>query len=629
MKRFARRGAGLAALALLTTVAAAGCGGGGASTGASSVNATGGYGKLPPAAPGPEHAGTITWAETPGFAPTWIFPIYTAAADDINDTNQFESLMWRPLYWLSNGVEPTETKSMSLGNEPVWSNGDRTVTVTLKSNYKWSNGQPVTSKDVLFWFDEVKAGLAENASNWGPYSPGVGIPDQVASVTTPNASTFVVNLKKTVNPEWFQLDELGAVTPIPSAQWARASASGPLLDFTNPANAKKIFDYLTAASEKESTYATNPLWQTVDGPYRLTAFNDSTGSFTMVPNNGYGGPHAAKMSTLSAVTFTSDTAEFDAVRAGNIDVGYMPLVDIKQAKTVELGGYNVFGYPYFGFNYVAYNFLDTTGDFNHIIGQLYVRQAIAHLENEQGYINAFFGGAGDQAYGPVPTVPTSPFTPADAKTDPYPYSVSAAVSLLKSHGWTVHPGGTDVCAKAGTGPGECGAGIPAGTNMAFNLVYATSPGIIGEECTALASAARQAGFDISLSSSNFNYIVTNLDDPVPGAKSYIDKWATEDYGGFTDSTYPTQLGVFNGPGALNEGEYNTPQADTLISNSVTSGDPAAVKAEASYLTESQPGLFQPNPDSITVWKTNISGTPDSFSNQTQSILTPEFWYYTK
>lgn len=289
-------------------------------------------------------------------------------------------------------------------------------------------------------------------------------------------------------------------------------------------------------------------------------------------------------------------------------------------------GYNAYGYPDFGFNYVAYNFLDTTGDFNHIIAQLYVRQALAHLEDEAGYIKAFFGGAGGQAYGPVPSLPSSPFTPSDAKTDPYPYSVPDAISLLKGHGWAVHPGGTDVCAKAGTGPGECGAGISAGTKMAFNLIHATTPGIIGEQVTALASAARQAGFNISLSSSNFNYIITNYDDPVPGAKSYINKWATEDYGGFTN---PTTLGIFNGPGAENEGEYNSATANKLINASVTGGNPAAVKAEASYLTQNQPGLFQPNPDWITVWKTSLSGTPDSFANQTQSVLTPEFWYCTK
>jgi peptide/nickel transport system substrate-binding protein len=196
-----------------------------------------------------------------------------------------------------------------------------------------------------------------------------------------------------------------------------------------------------------NTYATNPLWQVVDGPY----------------------------------------------------VGYLPLDDIKQVKLVESSGYNVFGYPSFGFSYITYNFADTTGDFNNIIAQLYVGQALAHLEDEQGYIKAFLGGAGGAAYGPVPAVPQTPYTPTNAMTDPYPFSVSAAVSPLKSHGWTVNPGGTDTCAQAGTGPGECGAGIPAGTKLAFNLIYANSPAALGEECTAFASEAASAGINIHLS----------------------------------------------------------------------------------------------------------------------------------
>jgi peptide/nickel transport system substrate-binding protein len=102
----------------------------------------------------------------------------------------------------------------------------------------------------------------------------------------------------------------------------------------------------------------------------------------------------------------------------------------------------------------------------------------------------------------------------------------------------------------------------------------------------------------------------------------------EDFGGFTDSTYPTQLGVFNGPGSLNEGDYNNPEANALINASVSSGDPTAVKAEASFLTANQPGLFQPNPDGIVVWKDNISGPVASFSSLTQFALNPEFWWFT-
>ena len=315
------------------------------------------------------------------------------------------------------------------------------------------------------------------------------------------------------------------------------------------------------------------------------------------------------------------------MRTGSIDVGYLPLGDITQVKVIESRGYDVFGYPDFGFNYVTYNFADTTGDFNNIIAQLYIRQALAHLEDEQGYIKAFFGGAGGLAYGPIPSVPRSPFTPVDAVTDPYPFSVADAISLLKSHGWTVNTSGTDACAKAGAGPGECGAGIPAGTKLAFNLIYVSYP-VIGEEVTDLASEAASAGITIHLQSSNFDYVITNYDNPVPADKPYIDKWAMIDFGGFTDSAYPTQLGVFNGPGAYNVGSYNNPMANTLINASVTSGSPAAVEAEASYLTENQPGLFQPNSDTVVVWKKNISGPQASFASLTQFYLNPEYWYFT-
>ena len=156
---------------------------------------------------------------------------------------------------------------------------------------------------------------------------------------------------------------------------------------------------------------------------------------------------------MQAVPYTSDTAEFNAVLSHSIDIGYMPLTDVPQLSAVKAAGYHVFGYPGWGFAYANYNFADKTGDFNNIINQLYVRQALAHLENEEGYIKAFFHGAGGLAYGPIPSVPTSPYTPADALKNPYPYSVSTAASLLKSHGWNVVPGGTSTCAKPGTGAG--------------------------------------------------------------------------------------------------------------------------------------------------------------------------------
>jgi peptide/nickel transport system substrate-binding protein len=602
------------------------------SSGSSSIGLHGEFGNVPAEATGPQTSGTITVAEPPNSAPTWMLPIVTGAANSVYTVPMFDYQMFRPLYWFFNGVQPKETPAMSLANAPTWTNGNKTVTFTLKPNYKWSDGTPITSKDVLFWYDEMKAAIKASPANWAYYTPSLGIPDQVASISAPNSSTVQMNLTKAVNPTWFWQDQMGVIQPMPAQAWAKSSASGPTLDFTKPSNAAAIYSFLSAQSKSLSTYASNPLWQTVDGPYKLTTFDSTSGAFTMTPNASYGGPHATKESVFQGVPFTSDTAELNAVKAGKVNLGYVPLGDVPQVASLS-STYNEFGYSDFGWSYVAYNFKDPTGDFNNIIKQLYVRQAIAHLEDQAGYIKAFFNGAGGQAYGPVPSIPQSPYTPANAMTNPYPFNPASAEALLKNNGWSIVPNGTDTCIKAGTGPGECGAGIPAGTKLEWNLIYNTSPAVIGEQVQDLASEAKKIGMTINLSSSNFDFMIANYNDP--SAPKTISKWAMEDFGGFTNSTYPTTFGVFNSQGSSNLGGYADPKADSLITASINSPAASAVTSEAAYLTTQQPGLFQPNPDSafgtsaIVVWQKTISGTPASFESLTQAQWNPEYWFITK
>ncbi|MGH3274043.1 MAG: ABC transporter substrate-binding protein, partial [Streptosporangiaceae bacterium] len=513
--------------AAVGATALAACGTSGGSSGASAASGTAGvFGSIPPQS-GTPHAGTVRVAIPPAAAPSWILPVVTAADNSVYTVFSFDYEMWRPLYFEVNGVEPALNDPMSLATQPVWTNNNLTATITLKSNYKWSDGTPVTSADVLFWYHLMQAAVKESPANWAGFSPGIGIPDQVASVTAPNATTVVFNLKSAVNPAWFAESQIAQIQPMPVQAMSKASATGPILDTSDPANAQKVYDYLAGLSKPSADWATNPIWQTVDGPYKLTAFNVTTGAFTMVPNSAYGGPHSADYPTLTTVPFASDAAEVNAIKAGAVDDGYMPLNDFAQLKGLSKT-WNEYGYPDFGWAYADYNFKDTTGDFNNIIKQLYVRQAIAHLENEPGYIKAFFSGAAGQAYGPVPALPKSPYTPANAVHDPYPYSITAAANLLKSHGWTVTPGGTDVCSAPGTAANQCGAGIPAGTQLKFNLIYAADSPLITSMMTDLVSKAKQAGINITLQSSNFDYMISNYLDPYAPANE--NKWAMQDFG---------------------------------------------------------------------------------------------------
>jgi len=352
MTTFGKKGfAGLAlAIASVTALAACSSSGSGSASptstaAAGGVTQPGSIGVIPAAGTASGKAGAITFGYLAADAPNWIMPILPAADNSVYNSFVFEWQLWRPTWFTWNGSSPAVNAALSVANAPTWSNGDKTMTISLKP-WKWSGGGTVSSKDLEFTIDEIKASVKESAANWSNYVPGY-FPDTLTSMSTPDAQTLVINMSKAVNPTWMEEDILD-IPIMPAAAWAKASASGPTLDFTNPANAKKIFDFLTAQSKSVSTYATNPLWQDVYGPYKLTAFNATTGSFSMAPNPDYSGPHASVESNFVGLPFTSDAAQFNAIKSGSVDVAALPAEDNPQIPSLKNEGYNYFGLPAWG-----------------------------------------------------------------------------------------------------------------------------------------------------------------------------------------------------------------------------------------------------------------------------------------
>ena len=627
MTRFGTKRIGGLTLAVAAITALAACTGSATHAPAEpgAVMQPGSIGEIPAAGTPSGTAGSITYALQPGAAPDWILPMPTASSNTVYNVFNFEWQMWPPLYYAPHGSTATVDTALSVANAPIWSNGDKTMSITLK-RWEWSNGQTLSSRDLLFTFEVIKAGVRASRANWAPFVAGF-FPQTIVSMSTPNASTVVVNMSKAVNPTWMEEDILGSIPVMPAAEWSKTSANGSIVNASNPVIAAKVFAFLTAQAKSVSTYATNPLWQTVDGPYKLSSFSGATGAFTMVPNTRYSGPHATPESSYVGVPFGSEASEWNAIKTGTVDVGYVPQLDASQIPQLNGLGYDYYGMPDFADSFMAYNYKDTTGNFNAIASQLYFRQAMQHLEDQAGQIKAYFNGDGDPAYGPIPAYPKSPFLPSDAATNPYPFSTSDAISLLKANGWNVVPNGTDTCAKPGAGPGECGAGIQGGTQLSFNLIYNISPPI-PQQVDDLAADAKAAGIEIATSGSSFNTMVQNYNDSASPANE--NNWAMEDLGGQASPIYPTQLGFLNTGGSGQIGDWSNPRSDALINASVTGTDPAAVTAEASYFTTNVPVLWQPVLDNTWAWKSNISATdPAAFENLTQYDSTPQFWYLTK
>ncbi|MGP8208181.1 MAG: ABC transporter substrate-binding protein [Acidimicrobiales bacterium] len=600
-----------------------------ASASPSSTTLPGALGSVPPQTGAPANGGVVSIAEPPGGGPTYIFPIPPAANTSVDTLDEFDDYMWRALWWSPKGVAPVIDYSQSIGKPPVFSNDNKTVTIHLYPGWKWSDGTPITSKDLAFdyWIEEGAVKLSP--ANDGDYTPGL-YPDNVSSVASPNPSTFVINFTKSYNQNFIFLQELGVLLPLPAHAWSKTSLTGKIIPFDNLASAKAIYKFLNKQSDDLSTYGSNPLWQVVDGPYKIKSFDPATDANTLVANPAYTGPVKPRITEIDDVSFTSVSAEFDQLLTGKLTVGFVDFSDLPQLHTLESDGYSVFGYPDFGFSYVAYNFKDPTGDFDNVISQLYVRQAFAHLQDEAAEIRSrgIFDGAAGEAYGPVPAAPVSPFTPSDATANPYPFSIPAAAKLLSAHGWKVVPNGTTTCQRPGTGAGRCGAGIPKGTSMGpWDLYYANNSPVTAAIDEAWASNLLQVGIKVTLISKTFNYVTGELSDVSNPANDKV--WAMEDFGGFTDDYYPTTNELFNTTGSFNQGGFSLPQLDKDILNSEFSLNNRAVQTELSLVTAEQPGLFQPDEDRIEAFKDTLSGPAASFFDATQYQFSPEYWYFKK
>jgi peptide/nickel transport system substrate-binding protein len=582
------------------------------------------YGALPPVGGSAKDGGTVTFGQINGQSPNYIFPITLAADSSVYNAYEFQNYFFEPLYWGTQGTVPSLNPQVGLGGTPTYTNGGKTVTFSVKQGYKWSNGAAVDANDVIFFIDLLKAAVKESAANFGNYTPGF-LPDNVLSAKATSKYTVQLDLTKAYNKSFFSDNELSLIIPLPSTAWDVDAAGGAPLDYTKPADAKLIYDYLAKAAKSLSTYGTNPLWKDVDGPFKLTSYTAATGAFTAVPNKTYGGPVKPKFAELKTETFTTTQAEFNQLIANNLTVGQVDASSLPEVSRIK-SNYSVFGLPDFGFQAGFYNLKDKTGDWGKVISQAYVRQVFAEIEDQPAYVKGLFKDAAVPDYGPVGVAPVSPYAPSNAKSAPYPYSISGAAKVLTSHGWKVVPNGTTTCVKPGTGAGECGAGIPAGTAIAPSMFYDNSPPYFAEQAQALAAAAKEVGINMQLTSKTFSFLVQNYSDAA--AASNDNKWGINDFGGFSVADYPTTHNIFNTGGSFNFGGYSDPKADTLINDAVYGNQANAVTAEASYLTEQQPALFTPAPDFIYAVSTKLSATTvDSFSGLTQFHPVPQDWFF--
>jgi len=567
----------------------------------------------------PTKGGTATFALLPDTKANYIFPMAPIQYFSVANFDQFQVLMVRPLYWFGNNGSVALNDQLSLAAEPQYSDDGKTVTIRLK-NYRWSNGQPVTSRDVEFWMNLLRA----NKTSYAAYLAG-GFPDNVVSMRFPDSQTAVFTLDKQYSSYFFTYNQLSEITPIPQAVWDRTSVNGPVGDYDRtPDGATAVYNFLDSQAKDLSTYATNPLWQVVDGPWHLKSFS-TDGTLEMVPNPSYSGPVKPQLASFKELPFTTDSAEFNVLRAGQVDYGYIPVQDLAQRSYMSSHGYSYQPWTGWQITYVALN--NSSPTVGPIFNQLYVRQAMQHLIDEEGWIKNILKDTGYPTYGPVPLKPTSKFLDAAEQRNPYPFDAAKAVSLLKAHGWDVKPDGVSTCQSPGTGASQCGDGIPAGTKLQFALQYASGSVYLQQEMEAMKSDFSKAGIQLNLTQQPFDSVIANAVPCTPGKPC---GWDVANWGGgwiYAPDYFPTGDEIFASGAGNNNGAFSDPKLDQLIAQTTTDSSLKAIQQYEDYGSQDLPVLWTPVAQGqLSEIRTSLHGTgpQDPIFN-----LTPENWFFTK
>jgi peptide/nickel transport system substrate-binding protein len=398
-------------LALAGAVTLAGCGG------------DGGAGGEPVGDPVP--GGTAIAAVTSDFSA--FNPVTNSALVTMEVIN---FALFTPLVRYTEGfdVEPYLAES--------WDLDERGVTMRLRQDMLWHDGQRVTAEDVKFTFDLAKN--PETASLIG------------------SAFLTMVQQATVVDPHTVRFDFVAPhAQPMDAFWWA------PL--------PRHLLADVAPGQLAQHEFNRNPVGS---GPFRFVSW--SPGESVILEANDRFPQALGGRPLLDRIVFRivpESTTRLTELLTGAIDVNYTVLPDearqVDQQRGVTLTHYPSREFLYIGWNNQREPFRDAR-----------VRRALAHAIDRPALIEALMHGYAEPASSPILA-----FSPMNPGADPLPHDPEAARRLLAEAGYTPGPDGIL------RGPG--------GQPLRFSMM-ASENRLRQDLATVIQNQLRQVGVDVQL-----------------------------------------------------------------------------------------------------------------------------------
>jgi peptide/nickel transport system substrate-binding protein len=328
----------------------------------------------------------------------------------INDTSSSEvsQFIYTNLYDVNNKGEIVVSPWSLAKEAPKVSADGLTYTAKIRTDAKWSNGDPITIDDVVFTF---KTYATEEVG-----SPFYSAFAQVADVKAEGNDTMHIILKGVDSRFIYSLN----------GQIAH----------------KKSFEGLKPEEIQTAKSGKDPASTITSGPYLWKEWVEKQ-HITLEKSPNYWGqkPHIDK---IVHKIYADQNTEVQALIKGEID--FMSTVPVAQLPAIEgAAGIKIYEeagpvYDYVAFNFKADNwpngFVPFTG--------AKTRQAISHAINRQGMVDSVLKGHGSLLNGPF--LPGG-WADSPEVTAKWEYDVAKAKKLLEEDGWKA--GADGILAKDG------------------------------------------------------------------------------------------------------------------------------------------------------------------------------------
>lgn len=529
------------------------------------------------------HHGNVVIALGPLIGINWFLPLRPIAYNSGYDATA-ASLMYKGLFHI--GQNGKINYKRSIAQKITWNPSGTTYTITINPKWHWSNGTAVTAKDVAFTWQMIQAASSKKAVHpWPMAGVGAGgVPNLIQTFKVLSTQKFQIILKHPVNQLWFVYNGLPDFFPMPKMAWDKY-----------PKNPTQELAYLGKNGNNVS------FLKVVDGPFRLISATNNA-HWVFKPNTKYNG-HKASLHRLIFQYETSDAAEFNALKTGVVQVGYLPASMYGSRK--QLSADRLIPRPSDSIARTALNF--KSSKVGNLFGNRYVREALAMGIDQPQIIKGIYNNMAVPDYGPVPTHPHTFLAPA-LKKPIYPFNPSAGKKLLLAHGFHLVHGVME---------------NKKGQALSFSVMYVAGSTATAATIQLVQQDWLKEGIKVHLLPTPFS---TMLHDHRHPNRWDIMTGMTWGFGG----TYPTGGGLYSSHGAFNFFGYHNTTLDKLIiathtPHKTTKGAQKALDAYQMFVAKHLPSLFMPVPMSLEEVAKTVHGVVSTENNVTGS-LAPQYWH---